>query len=67
MEGSQHALPVGLAIPVDEKRPLRQGQDVVPARGHARRVITGAWRAKGTLFTPQHAPARPQRSEHAQA
>jgi hypothetical protein len=43
MEGRQRALPVGLAIPVDEKRPPRQGQDVVPARGHAVRVITGVF------------------------
>lgn len=35
MEGRWHELPVGPAIPVDEKRPPRLGKDAVPARGHA--------------------------------
>jgi len=42
MEGTRHAPCVGLAIPVDEKRPPRQGKDAVPTRGHAMRVVTGA-------------------------
>ncbi len=47
MEGRQFALPVGLAIPVDEKRPPRQGQDMAPARGRAARVNTGDLRVAG--------------------
>lgn len=43
MEGRWRVPPVGLAIPVDEKRPPRRGKDAVPTRGHALRAVTGVF------------------------